>query len=135
MRRRLHGPRRLVPAGPRRRPSRWLRARGSPDAHYAVRMEYPTSASNSPRWNPHPELERIIARGDATYTPSLETIASYRDSLLEIEARPQDPHEPAWVNDWLPARTAPPLRLHPPARAGALPRDRIRDPDQVAARA
>ena len=104
MRRRLHGLRQLVPAGPRRRLSRWLRARGfKPDAHYTVRMEYPTSASNSPRWNPHPELERIIARGDATYRRSLETIASYRDSLLEIEARSQDPHEPAWVNDWLPA--------------------------------
>ena len=109
MRRRLHGLRRLVPAGPRRRLSSWLRGKGfKPDAHYTIRMEYPTSASNSPRWNPHPELERIIARGEATYRRSLETIASYRDSLLEIEAHAQDPQEPRGSTTGCLPWTAPP---------------------------
>ena len=94
---------RLLPAGPRRRLSAWLRAKGfKPDAHYAIRIEYPTSASNSPRWNPHPELERIIASGAETYRSSLETIADYRDSLLSIQVRAQDPRDPSWANEWLP---------------------------------
>jgi predicted O-methyltransferase YrrM len=99
----LHGLRRLLPAGPRRRLSAWLRARGfKPDARYAIRIEYPTSASNAPRWNPHPELERIIASGAQTYRESLETIADYRDSLHAIEVHAQDPHDPSWANEWLP---------------------------------
>ncbi len=133
MRRRLHGLRRLLPAGPRRRLSRWLRRKGfKPDAHYTVRIEYPTSASNAPRWNPHPELERIIASGDATYRTSLETIAAYRDSLVEIDVQAQDPREPSWVNDWLPrpGRRGH-LRLHPKPCTGALSRDRLRQLDQV----
>jgi hypothetical protein len=104
LRGRLHGLRRLLPAGPRRRLSGWLRRKGfKPDAHYTVRLEYPTSTSNSPRWDPHPELEQIIASGDQTYRRSLETIADYRDSLLSIDLHAQDPREPSWVNDWLPA--------------------------------
>ena len=100
----MHGLRRLLPPGPRRRLSTWLRRKGfKPDAHYTIRIEYPTSASNSPRWDPHPELERIIASGDETYRRSLETIADYRDSLLRIDVHARDPREPSWVNDWLPA--------------------------------
>ena len=105
MRRWLHGLRRLLPAGPRRRRRRLseLRRKGfKPDAHYAIRIEYPTSASNSPRWDPHPELERIIASGEQTYRRSLETIADYRDSLRSIDVHAQDPHEPSWANEWLP---------------------------------
>ena len=104
LRRRLHGLRRLLPPGPRRRLSTWLRRKGfKPDAHYTIRIEYPTSSSNSPRWDPHPELERIIASGDEAYRRSLETIADYRDSLLRIDVHARDPREPSWVNDWLPA--------------------------------
>jgi predicted O-methyltransferase YrrM len=100
----LYALRRLLPAGPRRRLSAWLRRRGfKPDAHYAIRFEYPTSASNAPRWTPHPELERIIASRDESYRRSLETIAGYRDALLGIELQARDPREPSWVNDWLPA--------------------------------
>jgi len=99
----LHRLKRLLPPGPRRRLSGWLRRKGfKPDAHYAIRIEYPTSASNAPRWNPHPELERIIASGDATYRRSLETIAAYRDALARIDLHAQDQREPSWVNDWLP---------------------------------
>ena len=84
--------------------SGWLRRKGfKPDAHYKIRIEYPTSATNLPRWSPHPELERIIASGDRTYRRSLETIADYYDSLRSIQLREQDPREPSWVNDWLPA--------------------------------
>ena len=100
----MHGLKRLLPPGPRRRLSGWLRRRGfKPDAHYAIRIEYPTSASNSPRWNPHPELKRIIASEDATYRRSLETIAAYRDALVRIDLHAQDQREPSWANDWLPA--------------------------------
>ena len=92
-----------MPPGPRRRLSAWLRRRGfRPDAHYAIRLEYPTSASNSPRWNPHPELERIIASGKERYRSSLHAIAGYRDSLLAIPLHPRDAREPSWANDWLP---------------------------------
>jgi predicted O-methyltransferase YrrM len=99
----LHGLKRLLPPAPRRRLSAWLRSRGfKPDAHYAIRLEYPTSASNSPRWSPHPELERIIASGVQTYRRSLETIADYRDPLLDVQLRAQDPREPSWANEWLP---------------------------------
>jgi len=95
--------RRLLPAGPRARLSTWLRQRGfRPDAHYTVRLEYPTSASNEPRWDPHPELERIIASRDETYRASLETIAGYREALVDIELHARDPREPSWVNGWLP---------------------------------
>ena len=100
----MHGLRRLLPPGPRRRLSTWLRRKGfKPDAPYTIRIEYPTSSSNSPRWDPHPELERIIASGDQAYRRSLETIADYSDSLLRIDVHAQDPREPSWVNDWLPA--------------------------------
>lgn len=103
MRRRLHGLGRLLPPGVRRRLSAWLRGKGfKPDAHYAIRIEYPTSASNSPRWNPHPELEQIIAGGDQTYRRSLETIADYRDQLVGIQLHPQDPRDPSWASEWLP---------------------------------
>jgi predicted O-methyltransferase YrrM len=99
----LHGLKGLLPRGLRRRISAWLRGKGfRPDAHYAIRIEYPTSASNSPRWNPHPELERIIASGAETYRTSLETIADYRDSLLRIELHAQDSRDPSWENEWLP---------------------------------
>lgn len=96
--------RRLLPAGPRARLSTWLRRRGlRPDAHYKIRLEYPTSASNEPRWDPHPELERIIASRDDTYRASLEMIADYRECLLDIDVDARDPQEPSWVNGWLPA--------------------------------
>jgi Methyltransferase domain len=99
----LHWLKRVLPPGLRWRLSGWLRRRGfKPDAHYAIRIEYPTSAYNAPRWNPHPELERIIGSGDATYRRSLETIAAYRDPLGRIDLHAHDRREPSWVNDWLP---------------------------------
>ena len=103
MRRLLQRLGRLLPPGPRRRLSSSLRRRGfRPDAHYAIRLEYPTSASNTPRWNPHPELDRIIAGGAETYRRSLDTIASYREALQRIEIDARDPGEPSWHNEWLP---------------------------------
>jgi hypothetical protein len=104
LRRGLHGLlKRLLPAGPRRGLSTWLRARGfKPDAHYRIRLEYPTSASNSPRWDPHPELERIIASGEATYQEALETITAFREPFAAISLHAEDPREPSWDNEWLP---------------------------------
>jgi predicted O-methyltransferase YrrM len=103
VRRSLYALRRLLPAGPRRRVSTWLRGKGfRPDAHYAIRIEYPTSASNTPRWHPHRELERIIAGSTETYRRSLETIANYRDSLVNIPLHAQDSRDPEWANEWLP---------------------------------
>jgi predicted O-methyltransferase YrrM len=94
---------RLLPDGPRRRLSTWLRARGfKPDAHYKIRLEYPTSASNSPRWEPHPELEHIIATRDEAYEEALAAIARYGDSFAAIPLRAEDPREPSWDNEWLP---------------------------------
>jgi hypothetical protein len=117
----LHWLRRLLPPGLRRRLSGWLRRRGfKPDAHYAIRIEYPTSASNSPRWNPHPELERIVARGDATYRRSLETIAAYRDALDRIDLHARDQREPSWVNDWLPVLDGAAIYAFIRSRAPAL---------------
>jgi hypothetical protein len=92
-----------LPPAPRRQLSTWLRRTGfKPDAHYAVRIEYPTSASNSPRWNPHPELERIIGGRAEIYRGSLETLAAHRDSFLGIEWHAENQLEPSLANDWLP---------------------------------
>ena len=121
MRRRLHALRRLLPPGPRRRLSAWLRLRGfKPDAHYTLRIEYPTSASNSPRWDPHPGLERILASGQATYRTALETIAAYGDELAEIELKTQDSREPSWVNEWLPPLDAAAIYAFIRSRSPAL---------------
>jgi predicted O-methyltransferase YrrM len=99
----LHGLSRLIPAGPRARLSAWLRSKGfKPDARYRIALEYPTSASNKPRWDPHPELERIIAAGDAGYRRSLTTIADYREALAGISRESNDPTEPHWLNEWMP---------------------------------
>jgi hypothetical protein len=73
-----------------------------PDAHYAIRIEYPPSASNSPRWNPHPELERIIARSAETYRDSLETLVAHRDPFLAIGSQPASELDPSLANEWLP---------------------------------
>jgi len=104
LRQAVHGLlKRVLPDGPRRRLSTWLRARGfQPDAHYRIRLEYPTSASNSPRWDPHPELERIIASGHETYEEALATIAAYGDSFAAIPMGAEDSREPSWENEWLP---------------------------------
>ena len=103
LRQRLHGLSRLIPAGPRARLSAWLRSRGfKPDARYRIALEYPTSASNTPRWNPHPELERIIAAGDEVYRRSLATIAGYREALAGISRESGVPTEPHWLNEWMP---------------------------------
>jgi len=97
LRRRLHPLRRVLPAGVRRRLSDWLRRRGfKPDAHYRIRIEYPTSASNAPRWKPHPELERIIAAHDARHRESLELFGSYTDAF----------RAEAWTSGWLPVLDA-----------------------------
>ncbi len=121
MRRRLYGLRRLLSPGARRRLSTWLRRRGfKPDAHYTLRIEYPTSASNSPRWDPHPELERIIASGVETYRDSLDTIAAYRDALAAIEVCAQKPGEPSWANEWLPPLDAAAIYAFIRSRAPAL---------------
>jgi predicted O-methyltransferase YrrM len=118
----LHGRlKRLIPDGPRKRLSDWLRARGfKPDAHYKIRIEYPTSASNAPRWNPHPELERIIAGGIGTYRQSLETIAGYREALGGIDLHAHDPLEPSWANEWLPPLDAASLYTFIRSRSPAL---------------
>jgi hypothetical protein len=83
-------------------------------------LEYPTSASNEPRWDPHPELERIIASRDDTYRRSLETIAGYREALLGIEPHARDPREPSWANDWLPALDGAAIYAFIRSRAPAL---------------
>ena len=99
----MHGLSRLIPAGPRARLSAWLRSGGfKPDARYRIALEYPTSASNKPRWDPHPELERIIAAGDEVYRRSLATIADHREALAEISRESDDVTEPHWLNEWMP---------------------------------
>lgn len=85
-----------------------------------VLLDYPPSASNSPRWtNPHPELERIIARHEPAYRRSLEMIAGYREDFARIDVYQQDPLEPCWVNNWLPGLDSGAiyafLRSHDPA--------------------
>jgi predicted O-methyltransferase YrrM len=91
-----------------------------PDAHYTVRLEYPTSASNAPRWNPHPELERIIAAGAETYRGSLESIAAYRDAFRDIERQAANPLEPSFANEWLPPLDAAALYAFIRSRTPAL---------------
>lgn len=67
-----------------------------------IRLDYPTSASNSPRWTiPHPELERIIARHEPAYRRSLETITAYREDFVRIDIHERDPREPYWLNGFL----------------------------------
>ena len=121
LRRRLHGFRRLLPPGLRRRLSTWLRRRGfKPDAHYAIRIEYPTSAANSPRWNPHPELAEIIASRNETYRGSLEAIAAYRDALRRFDGPAANGLEPSLANEWLPPLDAAAIYAFIRSRAPAL---------------
>jgi hypothetical protein len=67
-----------------------------------VRLDYPTSAHNAPRWHPHPGLERIIVERADVYDSSLETIGGYRDAFAKIAVHTEDPYEPAWLNGWQP---------------------------------
>lgn len=68
-----------------------------------VTLDYPTSASNTPRWtSPHPQLDRIIVAHTSAYRRSLEVIAGYRKDFTRIDVHERDRREPHWANDWLP---------------------------------
>ena len=136
VRRRLHGLRRLLPAGLRRRLSAGCAGRGSNPtpttrSGSSIRHRRPTrragtrtrSSSGSSQRRPH-------------LPKSLETIADYRDSLLEHRRGCAGPAR-AFMGQRLaagPGRRGH-LRLHPKPVTVALPGDRFRQLDQVRGRA
>jgi predicted O-methyltransferase YrrM len=69
-------------------------------------LDYPPSAAPGPRWGygrpPHPALRAAIAAYDATYAASLGKIAGYVDDLARIETSAREPHDPSWINGFLP---------------------------------
>lgn len=108
----------LLPARTRKRLTTWLGRKSLGFASWVtrreyaalkfpgqpiLRLDYPTSASNFPRWvNPHPQLEEIIARHKAAFRRALEVIADCREDLARIDVRQRDPREPCWINPFLP---------------------------------
>lgn len=69
---------------------------------HVVRLDYPTSAADGPRWNPHPELNELIASGNDDYRATLDVIMGYRDEFPSIEVHSTSDHEPSWLNGWQP---------------------------------
>lgn len=71
-----------------------------------VPVDYPTSASNRPRYGygrpPHEALRSDFARRTETFLRTLRTVSSYTEDLRHIPVRSIDRFEPSWVNGWLP---------------------------------
>jgi hypothetical protein len=73
-----------------------------PPWNNVVGLDYPTSAFNGPRWEPHPGLEEIIGRGEDDYQAALDLISAVRDNFPAIEVHSTSESEPGWRNGWLP---------------------------------
>jgi hypothetical protein len=114
---RLHALRDRVPREIRQGGSTWLGRKGLEIAsHYTgkeyvaldyhgqpvIRLDYPPSAEDAPRWSPHPRLTDSIARGNDDYRRSLDTINGFKDDFPAIEVHSTSEQEPAWLNGWQP---------------------------------
>jgi hypothetical protein len=70
-----------------------------------ILVDYPTSASNTPRYGhgrpSHPRLAELLGRHDRDYARVLDELAAYRDDLLAISLEGGDPREPHWRNGLL----------------------------------
>ena len=79
-----------------------IRALGGAAGGHYVNLDYPPTVENAPRYGhgrpSNPSLEGLIRAHEASYAPTLETIAGYREDLARIEVSSGDPREPSWVN-------------------------------------
>jgi methyltransferase family protein len=73
-----------------------------PPWDHVVRLDYPPSADDGPRWNPHPGLMEIMSRGNDDYRAALDVIRRSRDEFPAIDVHPTSDSEPSWVNGWQP---------------------------------
>lgn len=91
---------------------------------HLIAVDYPTSASNAPRYGhgrpPHVAIERTLQRHENVYRDTLKTIASFGDDLARIEQTAHNAFEPSWLNPMLPGLDAASiyafLRAHAPRR-------------------
>jgi glycosyltransferase involved in cell wall biosynthesis len=69
-----------------------------------LRLSYPTSAENRPRYGygraPHAGLERVLAAHNAAYRLELERLGGLADDLATIPRDPTNPDAPHWRNTW-----------------------------------
>lgn len=76
------------------------------EASTTLTLDYRPSAAPGPRWGygrpPHPGLRATIAAHEPAYAAALDTIAGHVDALAQIETSARDPHEPSWINGFLP---------------------------------
>jgi len=91
-----------------RRAARSLATRAAnalPGERYFIRVQFPPSAENAPRYGhgrpPHARLSQLLAREDAEYKTVLEEFGAYADELEAIPLDRTDPREPHWRNELL----------------------------------
>src|SRR3954452_23328780 len=72
-----------------------------------IRLEYPPSAENVPRYGhgkpAHTKLRQLCDARETAVRTTLTTLHRYVDDLRGVETHADDPLEPSWVNGWLPA--------------------------------
>ena len=75
---------------------------------YTITINYPTSASNKPRWGyenePHPLLTGIIGRNRGKYEDLLRKFLDFKENFVNIplEEDKKSPLEPYLKNPWFP---------------------------------
>ncbi len=76
--------------------------------HQPIFLEYPVNPR--PRYGygtpPHPLLYEIINRHRSSYAQTLTQFLSFTPDFLTIPVTTPAPHEPCWVNKWLPGLDA-----------------------------
>jgi hypothetical protein len=79
-------------------------------SRFDLTLDYPPSARPGPRWGyDHPSnllLREKLASHEQAYALSLDSIAGYVESLARIEPLACDPHDPSWINPFLPGLDA-----------------------------
>jgi glycosyltransferase involved in cell wall biosynthesis len=94
----------LVGAGAQAEQPERRRDGADTSAGTTLRLSYPTSAENSPRYGygrpHHARLARLLAAHDATYRLELERLGGLADALVAIPRDPSTPDSPHWLNTW-----------------------------------
>jgi hypothetical protein len=75
-------------------------------APFTITLDYPPTAENAPRYGydrpPHAGLTALLAAHEPAYRRAIDTIAGYAEDLRRIPVTAEEPHEPSWVNGFLP---------------------------------
>jgi hypothetical protein len=84
---------------------RWLLERVQVGQSRYLRLGFPPSADESPRYGhgkpPHARLSALLGAGEADYRRVLSGFAAYTDELHAIPLAQVDPREPHWHNQFL----------------------------------